>query len=316
MERFNPELTLTSSEVAELLSVHASTVKRWCNDGEIVSEKTSGGHRRVHLEDALAFSRQRGIPTVLAPFHPYEPHVWTALREVREEGSFRRFHSLAMGWVVRGQVRRLAALYDALARDASVPLCRFCDEGVRGLMEKVGQAWAEGRLRVAEEHMVTQAMTEVLLKLRSEGAEARAREEWNERPPVAVVGTVEGNQHNLGSLCVRLLLERLGWDVFYLGADVPVEDFAVVQRDRGAALVSVSLPPLAQAGDVARAVGVLGEFFDPAHPYALALGGSLSQGMDPAVLAGPFTDARCFGSCASLREALEAGFASPLAGAF
>jgi excisionase family DNA binding protein len=316
MERFNPELTLTSSEVAGLLSVHASTVKRWCNDGEIASEKTAGGHRRVHLEDALTFARQRGIETVLAPFHPYEPHVWTALKAVRDGGSFGRLHTLSMGWVVRGQVRRLSALFDALARDPSVPLCRYCDEGVRGLMVKVGQAWAEGRLRVAEEHIVSQAMTEVLLRLRPEGAGDRAPEGWSDRPPVAVVGTMEGNQHHLGSLCVRLLLERLGWEVIYLGPDVPVEEFAAVQRGRDAALVCVSLPPPAQAGDVARAVGVLGGSYDPAHPFALALGGSFLQDMDPSVLAGPFTDARCFGSCTSLREALEAGFASPLAGAF
>lgn len=315
MERFNPGLTLTTSEVADLLAVHASTVKRWCNDGEIVSEKTAGGHRRVHLEDALAFATDRGIPTVLSPFHPYEPHVWTALQEVRHQGSFRRLHGLAMGWVSRGQIRRLTALYDVVARDPSVPLCRFCDEGVRGLMAEVGQAWAEGRLRVAEEHMVSQAMTEVLLRLRAEHREARARNGWGDEAPVAVVGTMEGNQHHLGSLCVRLLLERLGWEVYYLGPDVPVEDFAVMQRGRDAALVCISLPPGAQAGDVSRAVRLLGDLHDPARAYTLALGGAVPQGMDPAVLEGPFTDVRCFGSCAQLREALESGFASTLAGA-
>ncbi|NJD17918.1 MAG: helix-turn-helix domain-containing protein [Gemmatimonadetes bacterium] len=315
MERFSKDLELTSSEVADLLAVHASTVKRWCNEGEIPSEKTSGGHRRVHLEDALAFARERGIVTVLSPFHPYEPHVWTALHEVRREGSFRRLHNLAMGWSVRGQMRRLTARFDALARDPEVPLCRFCDEGVRGLMARVGQAWAEGRLRVAEEHMVSQAMTEVLLKLRADQRDTKDREGWSDAPPVAVVGSVEGNQHHLGSLSVRLLLERLGWDVFYLGPDVPVEDFAVVQRGREASLVCVSLPPMAQAGDVARAVRVLSEFYDPDHPYSLALGGSVSQEMDPALLRGPFLDLRTFASCDSLRQALEAGFASTPAGA-
>jgi excisionase family DNA binding protein len=316
MERFNPGLTLTSSEVADLLAVHPSTVKRWCNDGELASEKTAGGHRRVHLEDALAFAREHGIANVLSPFHPYEPHVWTALKEVREKGSFKRLHTLAMGWVVRAQMRRLSALFDALAREPSVPLCRFCDEGVRGLMEMVGEAWAQGRLRVAEEHMVSQAMTEVLLKLRAEQRDPGVGEVWTDRPPVAVVGAMEGNQHHLGSLCIRLLLERLGWEVFYLGPDVPVEEFAVVQRGRDAALVCISLPPVAQAGDVARAVRILGEFYDPAHPYALALGGSVPVDMDPALLDGPFVGAQCFGSCASVREAIEAGFASPLAGTF
>jgi len=315
MDRFNPELTLTSSETADLLAVHPSTVKRWCNDGEIPSEKTSGGHRRIHLEDVMAFAREKGISTVLSPFHPYEPHVWTALQEVRQDGSFRRLHSLAMGWVSRGQVRRLADLYDALARDPSVSLCQFCDDGIRGLMVRVGEAWAEGRLRVGEEHMVSQVMTEVLLKLRADQREEAHRTRNGTPAPVAVVGTMEGNQHHLGSLCVRLLLERLGWDVYYLGPDVPVEDFAVIQRGRDASLVCISLPPMAQAGDVARAVRVLGEFYDPSHPYSLGLGGAVPPEMDASVLSGPFQDLRLFGSCVSLREALQEDFATSLVGA-
>lgn len=312
MERFNPELTLTTSEVAELLAVHASTVKRWCNDGDLPSEKTPGGHRRVHLEDAVAFARARDIPNVLTPFHPYEPHVWSALTEVRTLGSFRRLHTLAMGWVARGELRRLTALFDALVRDPAVPFCRFCDEGLRGFMGQVGEAWAEGRLRIADEHLVTQAMTEVLLKYRADQQDEAVGTRTEEGRPVAVVGALEGNQHQVGSLCVRILLERLGWDVYYLGSDVPVEEFAVIQRGREASLVCVSVPPGTQMGDLARALRILGEFYDPDRPYTLALGGGLPSLDGP--LGGPFAASRGFRSCLEMREALQADFVSVLSG--
>jgi excisionase family DNA binding protein len=311
VERFNPELFLTSSETADLLAVHPSTVKRWCNDGDLASDKTAGGHRRIHLEDALEFARRKDIETVLTPFHPFEPHVWTALMEVRETGSFRRLHALAMGWVSRGQLRRITALFDALARDPALPLCTFCDDGVRGFMHRVGEAWAEGRLRVGEEHLVTQAMTEVLLKLRASQREQIQPRTGGEAAPVAVVGTMEGNQHHLGSMCVRILLERLGWDVYYLGPDVPMEDFAVIQRGRGASLMCVSLPSVGAGGTLARAVRVLGEFYDPSTPYTLALGGTVLAGADPSFLAGPFAQVRTFDRCHELVEALQGGFARP-----
>ena len=313
MEHFNPEMTLTSSEAAELLSVHPSTVKRWCNDGELASEKTSGGHRRFHLEEVVAFARARDIETVLTPFHPFEPHVWTALHEVRSEGSFRRAHSLAMGWVARGHVRRVAALFDVLAREPSVSLCHFCDEGVKGLMRKVGEAWAEGRLRVAEEHLVSQAIAEVLLKLRTDRREAYVAVLPDDAPK-AVVGTMEGNQHHLGSLCVRLMLEAMGWEVLYLGPDVPLEEFAVIQRGRGASLVCLSLPPRSQAGDVARALRVLESFYDPSLPYALALGGGAPPEVQPDLLKGSFTNVGLFGSCGALASAMSKGFAPQLSG--
>ncbi len=315
MERFNPDLTLTSSETADLFAVHASTVKRWCNDGEIPSEKTVGGHRRIHLEDAMAFARDRGIRTVLSPFHPYEPHVWTALQEIRESGSFRRLHSLAMGWVARGDMRRVSALYDAVARDPAVTFCAFCDNGIRGLMAQVGEAWAQGRLRIADEHLVTQVMTEVLMKFRVELRDQADRDGHGGSGPVAVVGTLEGNQHHLGSLCIRILLELEGWDVCYLGPDVPVEEFAVIQRGRDASLVCAALPPFSQPGDVARAVRILAEFYDPDRPYSLALGGGVPADLDPALLAGPFVAAESLSSCASLQEVLRHDFVPALSGA-
>lgn len=314
MERFNPALTLTSTEVADLLEVHPSSVKRWCNDGDLPSEKTAGGHRRIHLQDALDFAGAQGIRTFLAPFHPYEPHVWSAFQEVRTEGSFQRLHTLSMGWVARGHLRRVADLYDTLARDPAVPLCTLCDQGIRGFLAMVGEAWAQGRLRVAEEHMVSQVMTEVLLKLRAEHRDEADRLGSSAPGPVAVVGSMEGNHHHLGSLCVRILLERLGWEVYYLGPDVPVEEFAMIQRGREASLVCVSLPPFAQPGDLGRAVRILTEFYDPSRPYSLALGGAVPDA-DPPLLAGPFTDCRVFSSCVGLREALQGDFATSLVGA-
>ena len=305
MERITGELTLTSSETADLLDVHPSTVKRWCNEGELPFDTTHGGHRRIRLEDAVELARTRGIPTVLAPFHPYEPHVWEALHEIRQHDSFERLHQLAMGWIVRGRTRRMGLLYDALARKELVPFHRFADEAVAGLMSRVGAAWAEGRLRVAEEHVVSQEMSEMLLRLTTapgEGTPAPSA-------PVAVVGTLEGNQHHLGALVVRVALERRGWDVCYLGPDVPVEDFAAMQRSRDAALVCVSLPPPAAGGDVSRVARVLGERYDASRPYALAIGGQFDAEVDPSLLTGAFTSVDTFGTCAAFEEALERGFA-------
>ncbi|HKJ03811.1 MAG TPA: hypothetical protein VJ997_15195, partial [Longimicrobiales bacterium] len=170
------------------------------------------------------------------------------------------------------------------------------------------------RLRVGEEHLVSQAMAEVLLKLRTDIREEMEAGRGGAPAPVAVVGTMEGNQHHLGSLCVRLLLERLGWEVYYLGPDVPVEDFAVIQRGRQASLACISMAPMAPPGDLARAVRILGEFYDPASPYALAFGGSVPDEQMADLLQGPFEDARVFGSCVDFRQAIQAGFGAPAVG--
>ena len=110
---------------------------------------------------------------------------------------------------------------------------------------------------------------------------------------------------------MRLLLESLGWQVHYLGPDVPVEDFGVIQRGRRATLVCISLPPVASGGDIARAVRLLAELYEPSAPYALAFGGGSIREADDTLLRGPFTDVRVFESCRTFETALKAGLGQP-----
>lgn len=298
------DLLLTTTQVAELLSVHASTVKRWCNEGDLAFDTTEGGHRRLRLGEVMALSRARSISTFLDPFAPDEVDVWTAVNQAAD-GSFDLVRSLAMGWLSRGDVRRVAALFAAIHNRPGLAFARFCDEGVRGFMEQVGETWRSGRLRVGEEHLVSEALMEMLL--RSRNVDRPSVSSDGVPRPVAIVGSMEGVRHTLGGLCVRVLLEQRGWDVLYLGSDVPVEDYAAMQSARGAELVCVSFAPPNTAADMKRAVRILGEFYKPSEPYTLALGGLLSD--DPVLddVELPFRDLGIFRSLASFEEALDSG---------
>lgn len=301
------QTTLTSTETAALLDVHPSTIKRWCNGGDLASELTAGGHRRIRIDAAVDFARGRNIRTVLTPFHPFEPHVWAALKDVETEGDFTELHALGLQWARRGDLERLEQLFLALGRSERVTFCEYCDSVVRGLLHAVGEEWQAGRMRVGDEHMVSQAVTGALLALRREWLDRRAGN-GRARGPVAVVGTMEGNHHQIGALCVRMLLERLGWEVYYPGADVPIEDFGVIQMSREAVLVCISLPPSATAGDVLRSVTILRELYDRGRPYSLAFGGSSTLDTGRVLDDTPFVSVAHFTACAGLREAVEGGF--------
>ena len=310
-ERFNSDLFLTTSQVAELLDVHPSTVKRWCNEGDLVFDKTGGGHRRIHLTDVLSLARDKEIPTFLSPFVPYEGHVWSAVNDVVDRGSYARVHALAMGWLLRGKAARLSQLFRELGRHPQVPFTSFCDLGIGGFMRDVGEAWRAGQLRVGEEHMLSETLLEVLLQLRADILrEATPEAGGTAGRPVAVVGSMEGDRHSFGALCIRLALERLGWEVFYLGADVPVEDFAAMQKARGATLVGVSFAPPSSGADMKRCIRILSEFYDADHPYALALGGQMTDSVDLSDLVPPFTEFGAFDSVTAFDRALAEGFAA------
>lgn len=56
---------LTLSQAADVLGVHATTLRRWADEGEIRCLRTPGGHRRFLEEDLHAFVRNQiesGLP--------------------------------------------------------------------------------------------------------------------------------------------------------------------------------------------------------------------------------------------------------------
>ncbi len=286
----NLDLLLTTSEAADLLQVHPSTVKRWSDDGSLATEKTPGGHRRLHLGDVLATARTKNTVTFLDTFHPWEANVWLAVREAANKDRFGRLHSLGLSWLSQGEGDLLGHLFYEVGRRPEIPFPRFLDEAVRGFMVQVGEDWRGGRLQVGEEHMATQVIQEVLLRL---------RRGWDRYPlprgpvdglPVAVVGSMEGDQHDLGAQAVRVLLEEEGWRVYYLGANVPVEEFASIQEAQLAELVCISFSPKNTLPDLHRTLRVLGEFYRPQHPYALAVGGTLPDVNPQQLSPGPFRD--------------------------
>jgi excisionase family DNA binding protein len=57
-----PNHWLSLSDAAEQLGVHATTLRRWADNGDIPIMLTPGGHRRFAVQDLEAFAaRQRGV---------------------------------------------------------------------------------------------------------------------------------------------------------------------------------------------------------------------------------------------------------------
>ena len=271
-------LLLPTSTAADLLGVHASTVKRWAEEGALKATKTDGGHRRFTLQDVLSGAHERGIPTFLDPFHPWESNVWTAIQAGAKKGDFTRLSSLGLAWLRQGETELLGRLFFEMGRRDEIPFTTFLDEAISGFMSKVGEEWLGGRLQVGEEHMATEMILEALIRLRfARESSGRPPLEPQGRRPVAVVGAAEGEFHALGAQAVRAILEGDGWKVYYLGSNVPLEDFAKIRVAQAADLICISFSSRASKPDLIRTIETLEERQRLGSPHALALGGPVRR---------------------------------------
>jgi diguanylate cyclase (GGDEF)-like protein/PAS domain S-box-containing protein len=85
-------------------------------------------------------------------------------------------------------------------------------------MVRVGELWECNAISVADEHLATAVSHGVLLRLFDALSVARARSR-----ELVLLAAVEGQHHILGLRMVADVLEGAGFDVLFLGSDVPLD---------------------------------------------------------------------------------------------
>lgn len=88
---------------------------------------------------------------------------------------------------------------------------------VQPALYDVGNLWESGKISVAEEHLATAIVGRVMADIYTKFPKVKKRAK-------AVVTSSPNEYHELGGRIVADLLEMNGWDVYYLGANVPVEE--------------------------------------------------------------------------------------------
>jgi DNA-binding transcriptional MerR regulator len=123
----------------------------------------------------------------------------------------------------------------------------FVMHTIAPLLERVGIAWAEGRLDIHHEKLLTEVLEDLLRKLRNElDQQAKGPRE------VVLVTTLPGERHRLGLLMAALIYTSKGYKTEVLGMDVPVANIAKAARQVGARKVAVSLSILTAGESIRR----------------------------------------------------------------
>ncbi len=83
---------------------------------------------------------------------------------------------------------------------------------------EIGDLWAQGRVPIAGEHLVTAALMARIERVREIGVEPYAG------APHVMCACLPGERHELGLLVLSLYLARAGFRVSYLGSNLPMSE--------------------------------------------------------------------------------------------
>lgn len=146
--------------------------------------------------------------------------------------------------------RRQAALdllLEAVQQGYSLPV--IYQRLLEPAMYRIGSLWENNEITVAQEHMATAITQYALARLYPAIPRPTAT-----RGNVLIAG-VEGEQHQLGANMVADILELDGWDVRFLGANIPTEMIlaAVAEYKSDVVGLSATMPfNLPKAGELVK----------------------------------------------------------------
>jgi len=101
-----------------------------------------------------------------------------------------------------------------------MPLAALYQRVVAPAMHELGRLWEKGAITTADEHLATGVTHRVLAALRPPELLEQGLGRHPGRPR-ALLAAAQGEQHALGLRMAADLLEDDGYEVAYLGADVP-----------------------------------------------------------------------------------------------
>jgi DNA-binding transcriptional MerR regulator/methylmalonyl-CoA mutase cobalamin-binding subunit len=221
---------LNIAALTQRTGVAADTLRKWEQRyGILQPERTPGGQRRYTERDVARVE-------------------W--LRSRLDEGYRIGEAALLLGRTnvvaARTTTEQVEAILDATERGdvgeiglrldqafALHPLEAVLAEVIDPLLREVGARWQAGRLTVAQEHLVSEAVRARLGHLIGDvGGGVRG---------TIVLACAPSERHELGLMTLAIALRSDGWQVAYVGADAPLGDVLALAVKLSATTVGISL---------------------------------------------------------------------------
>ena len=110
----------------------------------------------------------------------------------------------------------------------------FIEHLLTPLLTQIGERWKTGELRPVHEHMTSSVIRSLTYILRNNNP-------CSAHAPRMIVTTPMGQLHELGALLAAIMAELCGWQVTYLGANLPAEEIAAGVKYIDAHALTISL---------------------------------------------------------------------------
>jgi DNA-binding transcriptional MerR regulator len=299
----------TIKQAAQRAGLTIPTIRAWERRyGVVAPTRTAGGYRLYDDEAIARLAAMRRLVEVdgIRPSQAADEvrtrgaaSVAGTTQPLDGDGELAERPDAQRGAPIAETASVVAALQDAARRLDLVAFERLLDEAfaaqrfeaaatavIYPALRAIGEDWAAGQIDVAKEHAASEAIRRRLGRFYDAAVDVTS-------PLDVVVGLPPGCQHEIGAMGFAVAARRRGLSVLYLGANVPVDSWALTSDALGMAVAVVGA---IGEDDVAEAAAVVEALRSSSNRPAVVVGGRaassvaaatdvivLPDGMDAAV---------------------------------
>ena len=222
-----------SYQLAKIIGVNVSTIKRWTESGKLKCTKTLGGHRKFNLNDISNFLKtykknQSNIDliTIVGKNKKLIDSI-NAFDEILLSKYFYKN-------LVEGKSDNFLALNNALIIK-NIPLQKIFDKILIPVLNRIGENWEKGKLTISEEHIATEIIKKFLANLNFQNLSNNSK--YN-----AFCFTLINDKHDITiNMGESILNKNKNIKTFNLGPNLPVKDFIKLSKKIKIDIIFVSL---------------------------------------------------------------------------
>ena len=243
-----------SYQVAEIMSINVSTVKRLTESGKLNCQKTDGGHRKFHLDDLKDFLKKSKKHATKVNLQ-YLIGKNKALTNAINNKDNKKLINHCFKSLISDNSKKFTTLYNALMlKGYSNDI--FFDEIIIPTLIKIGKDWLDGNLLITEEHLATERIKNLIFNIKSNAHKRKTK--FN-----AFCFTLADDKHDLPTYMAETIInENKSIKTFNLGADIPAKDFLKLTKKVKPAIIFISIVYTKKIDLINKEINLISRTFD------------------------------------------------------
>jgi len=258
------------NHVVQETSVKADSIRAWERRYQLPQpSRSEGGHRlfsdfdiatikwlKSRKQDGLRISQAVGLWKEL-DLSGINPLSYPGLQSNKtldlqiNSGEPQTVIDLQQAWIDACLILDSSSADRILDQSFSVfPLATVCTDIIHPALINIGQLWYEGKISVQQEHFASEIAIKKIESLISIAPIPSHDQK-------ILVGCPQSEQHTISALMITLLLRYRGWDVLYLGANIPIDQLLDTVMNSNPSLVILTAARLSTAATLFSSIQVL-----------------------------------------------------------